>query len=152
DLEQALQRQSEGRVTRVRGDVFPSRYSVLSCQYSGGSSQPDSLSSPGRGGKAVPATRWSIKVDRVGFLDALEDTDLADVDEVVIDIARDHPTLLTVRLEHWAVRVGRDRVRLALPALTRGWEDRGLRHKIDGLRGRGWGKWEVANLSGWGYL
>jgi hypothetical protein len=43
-------------------------------------------------------------------------------------------------------------LRLALPALTRSWEDRGLRHKIDSLRAAGWSKWEAANLSAWSYL
>src|SRR5206468_1548624 len=48
--------------------------------------------------------------------------------------------------------LGRERVRLALPALTRAWEDNGLRHKVTTLRERGWAKWEAANLSAWGYL
>jgi U32 family peptidase len=98
------------------------------------------------------AFRWSIKVDRLGFLDALEDSDLADIEEIVVDIARDHPALLMEKLESWAGRVGRQRLRLALPALTRSWEDKGLRHKIDALRQAGWLKWEAANLSAWSYL
>jgi putative protease len=96
--------------------------------------------------------RWSIKVDRVEFLDALEDSDLQDVDEIVIDIARDHPALLEESLSRWAARLSRDRIRLALPALTRSWEDRGIRHKIEQLRSAGWSKWEAANLSAWSYL
>jgi hypothetical protein len=74
------------------------------------------------------------------------------VEEVIVDIARDHPALLAERLEHWAARLGRERIRLALPALTRRWEDNGLRHKIDQLRGVGWHRWEAANLSAWSYL
>src|SRR5262249_25414958 len=96
--------------------------------------------------------RWSIKVDRIGFLDAFEDTDLDGIDEILIDIARDHPTLLVEKLDAWAERIGRERLRLALPALTRAWEEKGLRHKIEVLRGRGWAKWEASNLSGWSYL
>jgi hypothetical protein len=96
--------------------------------------------------------RWSLKVDRIAALDALTDADLEGVEEVVIDIARDHPTLLAEKLDHWAGRLGRERVRLALPALTRNWEDRGLRHKIRSLLGRGWARWEAANLSAWPYL
>src|SRR5262249_17903106 len=78
--------------------------------------------------------RWSIKVARVGFLDALEDTDVTDIDEIIIDIARDHPALLAERLDAWAARVGRGRIRLALPPLTRAWEDHGIRHKVERLR------------------
>ena len=95
---------------------------------------------------------WSIKVDRVEFLDALEKADLIDVDEIVIDIARDHPVVLREKLDAWAARLGRDRIRLALPALTRSWEDGGIRHKIEQLRAAGWSRWEAANLSAWFYL
>jgi putative protease len=96
--------------------------------------------------------RWSIKVDHAEFLDAFQEVDLHDVEEIIIDIARDHPALLEQRLNHWAARLGRDRIRLALPALTRSWEDKGTRHKIEHLRAAGWSKWEAANLSAWSYL
>jgi U32 family peptidase len=106
-------------------------------------------------GQASPAAtrfRWSIKVDRIGFLDALEDADLADIDEIVIDVTRDHPALLGEKLDAWAARVGRDHIRLALPPLTRAWEEHGVRHKIERLRGAGWSRWEAANLSAWTFL
>src|SRR5205823_13796177 len=67
-------------------------------------------------------------------------------------IARDHPQRLQEKLEHWAGRLGRERLRLALPALTRHWEEKGLLHKIRSLRAAGWAKWEAANLSAWSYL
>jgi putative protease len=96
--------------------------------------------------------RWSIKVDRIGFLDALKDEDLADIDEVVIDVIRDHAGLLQEKLEQWAARLGGEHIRLALPAVTRYWEEKGLRQKIHKLRANGWKKWEAANLSAWSYL
>jgi putative protease len=122
--EEALRRGQAGRVSRLQAEVRP----------------------PAVSPRPAEAFRWSIKVDRVGFLDALEEADLAGVEEAVIDIARDHPTLLADRLGHWAGRLGRDRIRLALPALTRSWEDGGLRHKVEKLRAAGWRKWEAANL------
>ncbi len=91
-------------------------------------------------------------MDRIGFLDALEDSDLADVEEIVLDIARDHPAVLVEKLAQWGERLGRDCIRLALPPLTRSWEEKGLRHKIDHLRAAGWARWEAANLSAWSYL
>src|SRR5207253_547365 len=91
--------------------------------------------------KTTAAFRWSIKVDRVGFLDAFEPDDFADVEEVTVDVARDHPALLQERLDEWARRVGRERLRLALPALTRSWEEKGVRHKLEQLRAAGWAKW-----------
>src|SRR5262249_47492793 len=88
-----------------------------------------------------------------GFLDAFEAADLADIEEVIVDIARDHPALLAENLDHWTATLGgRERIRLALPALTRAYEDRGLRHKIDQFRAAGWMKWEAANLSAWSSL
>jgi hypothetical protein len=84
-----------------------------------------------------------LKVDRLSFLDALTADDLADVDEIVLDIARDHPTVLLDRLADWDRRLGKERIRLALPALTRAWEDKGLRHKIESLRAAGWTKWST---------
>jgi hypothetical protein len=98
------------------------------------------------------AFRWSIKVDRATFLDAFEADDWSDVDELVIDIARDHPAVLADKLEQWAGRLGRERIRLALPALIRKWEDHGIRLKVDRLRAAGWTRWEAANLSAWTYL
>jgi putative protease len=95
---------------------------------------------------------WTIKVDRIGFLDAFTAVDWADVDEVVIDITRDHPHHLREQLATIATRIGKERIRLGLPALTRAWEEKNVRHKIDSLREAGWSKWEAANLSAWPLL
>jgi hypothetical protein len=70
----------------------------------------------------------------------------------VVDIARDHPTVLLEKLNEAARRIDKDRIRLALPALTRQWEDHGLRMKIERLLAQGWTRWEAANLSAWGFL
>ncbi len=105
-----------------------------------------------RTGPPAEAFRWSIKVDRIGFLDAFEEEDWTCIDEIVVDIGRDHPTLLVDKLGFWTERIGRERIRLALPALTRFWEETGVRHKIASLLAAGWTKWEAANLSAWDYL
>jgi putative protease len=95
---------------------------------------------------------WSIKVDRAHFLDAFATEDWAGIDEVIIDLARDNPAVLVEKLDRLAELVGQDRIRLALPALTRKWEERGLLYKIEKLRAAGWRKWEAANLSAWSLL
>ncbi len=74
------------------------------------------------------------------------------MDELVVDVARDHPTLLLDKLNEAAAHIGKERIRLALPAVTRLWEDSGIRHKVERLRSEGWTCWEAANLSAWGYL
>src|SRR5205823_5192162 len=93
--------------------------------------------------------RWNVKVDRLAHLDAFGLDDWAGVDEAIIDIARDHPTTLAEGLERLAGRIGRERIRLALPPLTRKWEERGLLHKVEKLRAAGWRRWEAGNLSAW---
>ncbi|HZU34882.1 MAG TPA: U32 family peptidase, partial [Gemmataceae bacterium] len=122
-LEETLQQAATERVQRLQREVCPPPHSLPP-------PQPRSF-------------RWAIKVDRIGFLDAFEHADFKDVEEVVVDLARDHPALLAERLEHWAQRLGRERLRLALPALTRRWEEKGLIHKIRHFRAAGWSKWEA---------
>jgi len=107
---------------------------------------------PGLTAGVRPDFHWSIKVDCIPFLDAFEAEDWAGLDEVIVDIARDHPSLLEVKLQQLAGVVGREKIRLALPAVTRKWEEAGLLHKIDKFRAAGWTKWEAANLSAWSYL
>jgi putative protease len=102
--------------------------------------------------KPTGAFCWSLKVDRLSFLDALEPTDYADLEELLIDIARDPLTNLTDTLTQWEQRLGRERIRLALPTVTRGWEEKPLRRKIAALLEGGWFNWEAGNLSAWGFL
>jgi putative protease len=129
-IEEKLQQIHASRVAEVRAVVCPVPWPV----------------------RRTHVFRWSIKVDRSGFVDAFEEADWCNVDELIVDIARDHPTALAEKLDQWAAHLGRERIRLALPALTRKWEDHGLRQKIDKLRAAGWSKWEAANLSAWSYL
>ena len=129
-LEQQLRHAREADVARLQKEVCPA------------------CPPPAR----TAAFRWSIKVDRINFLDGFEQKDWEDIDEIVVDIARDPLAPLGERLEQWAGRIGKDKIRLALPALTRYWEDKSLRHKIEHLRAAGWHKWEAANLSAWHYL
>src|SRR5205823_1930297 len=99
-IEEALHEASAGRVQQALSDICPP--------------------APPRP-KAEPF-RWSIKVDRIGFVDTFEEADWSGLDELIVDITRDHPAVLTENLDHWAARLGRQRIRLALPALTRKWE------------------------------
>ncbi len=102
--------------------------------------------------KKVASFRWSIKVDRISFLDQFSGADWLDVDEVIVDVTRDQPTLLREKLTVLEGQIGRERIRLALPALTRQWEEKAVLHKVHALRDAGWKKWEAANLSAWHYL
>jgi putative protease len=129
-LEQNLEEARARRVQRVLSDL---------------THLPEQTARPG-------LFRWSLKVDRVGCLAALTEEDWSDLDELTIDIARDHPASLHENLDLWAARLGRERIRLALPALTRKWEEHGLLLKIAKLRAEGWNRWEAGNLSAWSFL
>ena len=131
-LESALQTASARRLETVRADVV--------------------LGAPRVSASQSQTLNWSIKVDRVNFLDAFETQDWEGIDEVIVDIARDHPTMLLEKIASLEQVVGRDRLRLALPALTRKWEEKGIRQKIAQLRAAGWTKWEAANASAWSFL
>ncbi len=96
--------------------------------------------------------RWSIKIDRLSFLDQLEPSDWQDLDELIVDITRDSLNVLENKLALWCERMGHEHIRLALPALTRKWEEKPLLQKIERLRAAGWSRWEAANLSAWSYL
>lgn len=143
-LEQAVQRRLTDRIAAVQTEVLPT--------------DPHQPAAPATARTAAPATasapgfRWSIKVDRAGFLDAFTQEDWQDVEEVSVEIAREHWTTLKAKLDALAAAIGQDRIRLALPPLTRHWENGSLRYKIDQLLRAGWRKWEAANLSAWSYL
>ena len=98
------------------------------------------------------ALKWSIKVDRIEFLDSFDAEDWAGVDELTVDLARDHISLLMERLDAIAAQIGREHIRLAIPALTRKWEEKGLLLKLQKLRAAGWKRWEASNVSAWTYL
>ncbi len=141
------------QLNQLRRDVVQAMESALAnAQKEGVAAISVQASNPTLQLKISSNLQWSIKVDRLTFLDDFANEDWHGIDEVVIDIARDHPSILRERLERIAEDVGRDRIRLALPALTRSWEDKGIRQKIDALRIAGWRRWEAANLSAWHYL
>ncbi len=129
-LDEAIQSEIEERVAAVKSLVLPKA----------------------KGGQKTTAFAWSIKVDRIGYLDAFTAEDWSDVDEVLVDIARDTSEVLLARGEELGRQIGRERIRFSLPPLTRRWEDKPIRKKIEFLRNVGWNKWEAANLSGWSYL
>lgn len=100
----------------------------------------------------TPNFAWSLKIDRLAHVDAFAPDDWHGMDELIIDVARDSLETLHEKFGTLSQVIGKDRIRLSLPALTRKWEERNVEHKIGGLRAAGWHKWEAANLSAWSYL
>ena len=89
---------------------------------------------------------WSIKVDRADELNVFEDEDWEGVEEVVVEAGADEDKLREglYRLE---AKVGRERIRIALPVVTRDRERKTLCGIIEALKAEGWTKWEGANVS-----
>src|SRR5262249_32790768 len=65
EVEEILQRELNRRVARLQTEFCPAKVAL----------------------QETPSFRWSIKVDRIGFVDLLEDSDLIDLEEIVVDIA-----------------------------------------------------------------
>ncbi|MCX7805726.1 MAG: DUF3656 domain-containing protein, partial [Planctomycetota bacterium] len=105
---------------------------------------------PVRASGARPA--WSVRVQRASAFDAFDGEDWDAVAEAVLDLSFEPADVLLSAAERISAIIGRDRVRFALPAVTRDWEDAALRGKIRALQGAGWNRWEASNLSAWGYL
>ncbi|MCW8132937.1 MAG: U32 family peptidase [Planctomycetota bacterium] len=131
ELEHRLEGAAAARIEIVRADVLPKT---------------------GRHTPTAAEFDWSVKVDRIACLDAFESEDWRGTGEAVVDLARDNAHVLETKLEALAAAIGRERVRLALPAVVRKWEEVDLRRKVERLRAAGWTRWEFANLAGWSLL
>ena len=95
---------------------------------------------------------WSLKVDRATLLDVLDAPDMEGIAEVILEIAVDPLDGIREALGRLGSRIPTERVRLALPVITRSWETELLTAKIAALRADGWRRWEAANLSGFDWL
>jgi hypothetical protein len=89
---------------------------------------------------------WILKVDKAFSLNLFTAKDLEDVHEVVFDLGRLADEEIESQVEFLAQRVGKERIRLALPVIQR---DTGL-HKWRGILRRlfvaGYRKWQISNL------
>ncbi len=98
------------------------------------------------------APRWALKIDRLAHVAAFEPADWEAVTELVIDIDLEPLEALEAWLEDSGKLLPRERVRLALPVITRRWEEGDLLAKVKALRDAGWERWEASNVSGWKFL
>ena len=134
ELRRALVRELQARVEKAR------RERVLAIQTDVAS----------RAVAPVPGPlRWSVKTDDPACLAAMEEQDWAGVEEVVVELRPNPPAEWTAAFDALAGRLGRDRIRLALPLIARAWEERALAETIARLRGGGWSKWEASGVASW---
>jgi putative protease len=94
--------------------------------------------------------QWSIKVDSFCALQGFDEWE--NVDQLVFDIGREPPNVLVEQVQKISQRLGMQRVRLALPVITRDWEEYSLQTKIADLKAAGFYRWEVSNISAFSFL
>ncbi|MBI5439819.1 MAG: U32 family peptidase [Deltaproteobacteria bacterium] len=131
---EALERTlAEARVAEVRGILAELR-------------APEALA-----GSEPPPARWSLKVDRLELLDGFAESDWEGA-ELVVALEPSQEEGFLRRFSALAERLGRGRLRLALPAVLRPWDEARLLPRVSRLLDEGWRRWEVSNLAGWGHL
>lgn len=94
------------------------------------------------------AARWTVKVN----LAAPAIPALRDADEIVLQLGHLPQGEIQTRLATWADCAPRERMRLALPSITRLDEEPPLRLLLESLHREGWSRWECADLGGWRIL
>ncbi|HET9552689.1 MAG TPA: U32 family peptidase, partial [Anaeromyxobacteraceae bacterium] len=103
---------------------------------------------------AAPADEvaFTVKVDRLETLDAFEREDFDGAGDVIVDLGLLPLRDLAERLDALAARAGRERVRLGLPLIVRGWEEKALRGRVEALRAAGYRRWELTGPASWALL
>ena len=97
-----------------------------------------------------PAT-VAVKIDRSAYLTTLLGANMPVWREIIIDIARDDLNEIEASLATLAEEQ-KGLIRLALPIISRGWDEKDLVAKIQHFLAQGWKKWQIANISGLNYL
>ncbi len=99
-----------------------------------------------------PPVAWEIAVDRPEFLAGLADRELEAAAEITLYLHRLTDAEVEPAIAALTARVGKDRLRLALPAVIRPRLAAILRPRLKRLQDAGQQRWEVSNLAGLSYL
>lgn len=89
---------------------------------------------------------WILKVDQAFSLNLFTPKDLEDVHEVVFDLGRLADEEMESQVEFLAQRVGKERIRLAVPVIQRDTGPHKWRGPLRRLFVAGYRKWQIANL------
>jgi len=96
--------------------------------------------------------KWSIKTDCISNLSGFSESEWKDIEEVVVDIGQDPLAVLSKELKSLSQTAGMEKIRLALPMITRARDEQALLEKVNSLRSDGWTRWEAANISAFSFL
>jgi len=95
---------------------------------------------------------WSVKLSLPEALNSMDLFSGKDTEDLVIRLDSGFRTDLETGVNRLADTLGRERIRLALPIITRSWETKDLAGKVDSFAAKGWLRWEVSNISAWSFL
>ncbi|HSM92959.1 MAG TPA: U32 family peptidase [Anaeromyxobacteraceae bacterium] len=95
---------------------------------------------------------FTVKVDRLETLDAFGREDFDGAGDVIVDLGLLPLRDLPERLDALGARAGRERLRLGLPLIVRGWEEKALRARVGALLSAGYRRWELTGPASWALL
>lgn len=93
--------------------------------------------------------RWTVKTDSLAVAAALCRTSGDGLDELVLEIGSSGQSGVVEALDGLANSIGRERIRLAIPAIFRARDESRVRASIRACLDTGWRRWQVGNLGGW---
>lgn len=99
---------------------------------------------------ASPA--WLLKIDRPYSLNLFQAEDFAQITEVIWALDRTPDEEIPAAAEYLAAQVGKEKVRLALPAVLRGDNTHNWPKITRALIEAGWDRWQIANIAGFELL
>lgn len=91
---------------------------------------------------------WLLKTDRLSHLDAWTGDDWSGVSDLIVGIEVDGIDVLERRLADLSAKLSPERVRLAMPLITRDWDRAELARRIRILSDMGYRRWEISSLAG----
>ncbi|NLF94962.1 MAG: U32 family peptidase [Oligosphaeraceae bacterium] len=89
---------------------------------------------------------WTVKIDQPFFLNLFTDQDWQRLQEVILDLSRIPEEALPEALAALEQKAGRNRLCLALPAITRPLQNRDWPALVRKLFAAGWRRWQISNL------
>lgn len=89
---------------------------------------------------------WSVKIDQPFFLNLFAEKDWQNLQVVIFDLGKISEKDLPAALASLEQKVGRNRLCLALPAITRPLRQRNWPALVKTLFKDGWRRWQISNL------
>ena len=107
---------------------------------------------PPKPAKMPARASWILKIDKIFALNLFQPEDLEDVYEVILDLGRLDDATMLDDVEFLAQKVGKAKIRLALPVIQRETGRHQWHNLLREFFVRGFRKWQISNLGALRYL